>query len=90
MALGFREYLELLESRGALRAIEARVEPKYEISAHLYLNGAGPALRFERVVGSKTRVVGNLLCSRERIALGLGIPTIELQRKIVAARGNFA
>ena len=87
MALGFREYLELLEGRGALRAIETSVDPKYEISAHLYLNGPGPALRFEHVAGSRMRVVGNLLCSRERIALGLGIPTIELQRKIVAAIG---
>ena len=87
MALGFREYLELLEGRGALRAIETSVDPKYEISAHLYLNGAGPALRFEHVAGSRMRVVGNLLCSRERIALGLGIPSIELQRKIVAAIG---
>ena len=62
MALGFREYLELLEERGALRAIETSIDPKYEISAHLYLNGPGPALRFEDVAGSEMRVVGNLLC----------------------------
>src|SRR3989442_13760338 len=85
MALGFRQSLELLEARGALRAIETSIDPKYEISARLYLNGHGPALRFEHVAGSEMRVVGSLLCSRERIALGLGIPTIELQRKIVAA-----
>ena len=87
MALGFREYLELLEGRGALRAVEASVDPKYEISAHLYLNGPGPALRFERVAGSQMRVVGNLLCSRERIALGLQCTVAQLQQKIVAAIG---
>ena len=87
MPLGFRDYLQLLEGRGALRAIEARVDPKYEISAHLYLNGAGPALRFERVAGSQMRVVGNLLCSRERIALGLQCTVAQLQQKIVAAIG---
>jgi 2,5-furandicarboxylate decarboxylase 1 len=65
--------------------IGAAVAPKYEISAHLALNGAGPALRFDKVAGSDMRVVGNLLCSRERIAAGLGMPLQELQSRIVRA-----
>ncbi len=80
-----RKFLAILEKRGELRKIAARVDPKYVISAHLCLNGAGPALRFERVAGSTMQVVGNLLCSRERIALGLGTSVGELQRKIAAA-----
>ena len=77
----------MLAERGELRSIEAAVDPRYEISAHLTLNGAGPALRFERVAGSAMRVVGNLLCSRERTALGLGTSVAALQERIVAAIG---
>jgi 4-hydroxy-3-polyprenylbenzoate decarboxylase len=80
-----RKFLARLEERGELRKITESVDPKYEISAYLCLTGAGPALRFGRVAGSEISIVGNLLCSRERIALGLATSTIELQRKIVAA-----
>ena len=80
-----RKFLARLEERGELRRIAESVDPKHEISAYLCLNGAGPALKFERVAGSEISIVGNLLCSRERIALGLATSTIELQRKIVAA-----
>lgn len=80
-----RGYLRLLEERGALRSFEASVEPRFEISAYFCVNGAGPALKFARVAGSEMSVVGNLLCSRERIALGLGTSTAELQQRIVGA-----
>jgi 4-hydroxy-3-polyprenylbenzoate decarboxylase len=80
-----RKYLSLLAERGQLRAISAQVDPRYEISAYLDINGAGPALKFERVAGSEMQVVGNLLCSRRRIALGLDCAEKELQGKIVAA-----
>ncbi|MGH8667610.1 MAG: UbiD family decarboxylase domain-containing protein, partial [Burkholderiales bacterium] len=82
-----RAYLEMLAARGELRQVEESVDPRYEISAHLALNGAGPALRFERVAGSEMKVVGNLLCSRERIALGLGTQVPGLQEEIAAAIG---
>ena len=80
-----RKFLALLEKRGELRNLAGRVDPRYEISAYLALNGAGPALRFASVAGSRMNVVGNLLCSRERIALGLGTTVGGLQRKIAAA-----
>src|SRR5256714_8005351 len=82
---GMRKFLGALAERGLLRAISAEVNPQYEVSAYLCLNGAGPALKFERVAASGMSVVGNLLPSRERIALGLETSTSELQRKIVAA-----
>lgn len=82
-----REYIALLAARGGLRVVADEVDARYEISAHLALNGAGPALRFDRVAGSGMRVIGNLLCSRERIALGLGTAVDRLQDGIVAAIG---
>ena len=83
-----RKFLALLEDRGELRKISESVDPRYEVSAYLCLNGAGPALKFERVAANAMPIVANLLCSRERIALGLGTSTLELQQRIVAAIGN--
>jgi 4-hydroxy-3-polyprenylbenzoate decarboxylase len=61
------------------------VDPRFEISAHLCLAGDGPALRFDRVLGSDIRVFGNLLASRERIALGLRTRQAQLQDRLLAA-----
>lgn len=80
-----REFLALLEERGELRRVSERVDPRFEISAYFCLTGAGPALLFERIAGSDMKIVGNLLCSRERIALGLGTSVSELQRTIFTA-----
>jgi 2,5-furandicarboxylate decarboxylase 1 len=80
-----RSYLAQLEARGSLKTVIEEVDPVHEISAHFCLNGGGPALRFERVSGHGMRVFGNLLCDRERIALGLGTPVGALQDRIVAA-----
>ncbi len=82
-----RAYLAQLERAGMLRSVATAVDPRFEISAHLALAGAGPALRFERVTGHRMRVFGNLLCSRERIALGIGTTVARLQQRIVAAIG---
>ena len=82
-----RAYLEMLAERGELRAVGDEVAARYEIAAHLALAGARTALRFERVAGSTMAVVGNVLPTRERIALGLGSTVAELQGKIVAAIG---
>jgi 4-hydroxy-3-polyprenylbenzoate decarboxylase len=80
-----RAYLAALEARGWLRSIDAPVSPHFEISAHFCLAGAGPALRFERVTGHGMRVFGNLLPSRERIALGLGVSQADLQQRLLRA-----
>ena len=84
-AQSVRAYLSQLEAHGLLKRIAQRVDPNFEISAHLCLAGNGPALRFDRVAGSELAVFGNLLCSRERIALGLGVAQNDLQRKLVSA-----
>jgi 4-hydroxy-3-polyprenylbenzoate decarboxylase len=83
-----RAYLAQLDRRGWLRSVGEAVDPRFEIAAHLCLAGAGPALRFDRVAGHDMRVFGNLLCNRERIALGLGTTVARLQERIVAAIGS--
>ena len=80
-----RAYLAELESRGWLQAVPGPVEPRFEISAHLCRTGSGPALRFERIAGHEMRAFANLLCDRERIALGLRVPQVALQARLVGA-----
>ena len=84
-AQSVRAYLSELDKRGWLKRIAQPVDPRFEISAHLCLAGDGPALRFDRVVGTDLRVFGNLLASRERIALGLGVHEAQLQDTLLSA-----
>lgn len=84
-AQSVRAYLSELDKRGWLKRIAQPVDPRFEISAHLCLARNGPALRFDRVVGSDLRVFGNLLASRERIALGLGAQEAQLQDRLLSA-----
>jgi 2,5-furandicarboxylate decarboxylase 1 len=84
-AQSVRAYLSDLDARGWLLAIGEPVAPRFEVSAHLCNAGKGPALRFDRILGSELKVFGNLLCTRERIALGLDAPLEGVQRKLVQA-----
>jgi 4-hydroxy-3-polyprenylbenzoate decarboxylase len=74
-----REFIDLLESKGELRRIKAPVSPKLEISeiAGRVMHAGGPALLFENVSGSAFPVSINLLGSRRRMALALGVEDIE-------------
>jgi 2,5-furandicarboxylate decarboxylase 1 len=47
--------------------------------------GAGPAILFERVRGYDVPAVGNVLSSRRKMALALGVPTEELLPTLVRA-----
>lgn len=82
-----RRFLATLTGREALRIISKPASVDFEISAYLSLIGDGPALLFENIPGHDLRVVGNLLPTRERIALGLETAVADLQRKIVNAIG---
>jgi 4-hydroxy-3-polyprenylbenzoate decarboxylase len=80
-----RRFLDALAGRSALRTIAKPASVDFEISAYLGLIGDGPALVFERIPGHGLRVVGNLLPTRDRIALGLGTEVADLQRKLIRA-----
>jgi 4-hydroxy-3-polyprenylbenzoate decarboxylase len=84
-AQSVRAYLGELDARGSLQAVTERVDPRFEISAYLCRAGNGPALRFENVGGHEMHVFGNLLNSRERIALGLNVDRHRLQSRIMDA-----
>jgi 2,5-furandicarboxylate decarboxylase 1 len=68
-----RAVLARLEAERELIRIPEPVSLRYELSALLAAADDGPALLFEQVEGSDMPVVGGVLGSRERIALGLGV-----------------
>jgi 4-hydroxy-3-polyprenylbenzoate decarboxylase len=75
-----RQYLDLLESRGMLRRVKARVSPVLEIPEILrrLMKSGGPAVLFEDVEGSPGwRVAGNIFCCEDAVKLGLGVSSLD-------------
>ncbi len=72
---GLRDFIEELNRRGDLISVPHPLDTRYEISAVLSEMGKkeAPAILFERVRGHQLPVVGNLLGTRKRLALALGI-----------------
>jgi UbiD family decarboxylase len=68
-----RKLISTLESAGELQRVRRKVDPRFELGAVLSLRDRGPAQLFESTGDSGMPVVGNLLSSRARFALGLGI-----------------
>ena len=72
---GIKDFIARLDKTGDLLTIRAPVDPKYEISTLLSESGKkeGPAILFEKVKGHSLPVVGNLLGTRKRLAMALGV-----------------
>jgi 2,5-furandicarboxylate decarboxylase 1 len=80
-----RGLIAALEARGELHRVSRNVDPKFELGAVLALRDRGNAQLFEKVGASPIPVIGNLLTTRERFALGLGIPVAELDGQLATA-----
>jgi 4-hydroxy-3-polyprenylbenzoate decarboxylase len=82
-----RAFLAAIEDAGQLVTISQPVKLDYEVAA--CLSESASALRFERVeddAGSrKMQIVGNLLNSRPRFAMGISITTDAMQASLLAA-----
>lgn len=72
---GLREFINHLESLGELKRVSAPVDPKCEIAAVLEQleKKGGPAVLFEEVKGYAMPLAANLLGTRKRLALALGM-----------------
>jgi 2,5-furandicarboxylate decarboxylase 1 len=72
---GLNDFIECLKENGELLAFSAPLAPKFEISAVLSElgNKEAPALLFEKVKGYKFPVIGNLLGTKRRLSMALGI-----------------
>ena len=74
-----REFIGLLEKRGELARVKARVSPLLEITqiTDKISKANGPALLFESVEGSRMPVLMNAFGSAGRMALALGVDSVE-------------
>jgi len=77
-----REFISELEKKGLLKRIRAEVDPYLEIAeitdrVSKEKGAKNTALYFEKVKGSSFPVVTNALGSMERMAMGLGVGSID-------------
>jgi len=79
-----RDFIRVLEQRGALKRIQTPVSPRLEITeiCDRTLRRGGPALLFEKPSGFSIPLLGNLFGSTERVALGMGAADISALRDI--------
>jgi 4-hydroxy-3-polyprenylbenzoate decarboxylase len=73
-----------LESRGLLHRISRELDPYLEITevCDRTLKAEGPALLFEKPLGSQIPLLGNLFGTPERVALGMGADSVGALREI--------
>ncbi|MGA2463498.1 MAG: UbiD family decarboxylase [Thermodesulfobacteriota bacterium] len=83
MSRSLRDFLNELDSRGELLRVRKEVDPRFEMAAVMWKLERGQAVLFERVKGYSVPIVGNLLNSRKRIALSLGVEEADILRKCV-------
>jgi 4-hydroxy-3-polyprenylbenzoate decarboxylase len=79
-----REFLQLLESRGALKHVGAPIDPRLEMTeiCDRTLKGGGPAILFDHPKGYQVPVLGNLFGTPERVAWGMGAESTEALREV--------
>ena len=84
-----RAFLSVLADAGDLVTIPEPVSLDYDVAACLAQADGGPALQFQRVTGAAgdaaLPVVGNLLNSLPRFALGMGSTVRAMQGALIAA-----
>ncbi len=74
-----RDFIRVLERRGELKRISFPVDPVLEITefADRAVKSGGPALLFEKPVGSRVPVLINAFASTRRMEIALQVDTVE-------------
>ncbi len=85
MDQGLRPILNNFKRAGQLHCIDQEIDPRYELGVLLLLQDRGPSLFFRNIKGYRIPIVGNLLNSRNKIALGLGVERKRLQAICIKA-----
>src|SRR5689334_20019659 len=67
-----RSFLKILEAKKELLKITNKVDPKFEIAAIASKCSNSHAVLFEKVQGSRMRVVSNILTKRSSFSLAVG------------------
>lgn len=78
--MSLRSALERYRAAGQLIEARAPVDPRFEVAAALWQVAAGPA-----VVFPQPGIVGNMLNSRRKLAVALGLEPEGVQPRLVAA-----
>ncbi len=79
-----RDFIAQLEAQGELKRIAQPIDPNLEMTevCDRTLRSEGPALLFEKPVGSDIPVLGNLFGTPQRVAMGMGADSVEALREI--------
>ena len=79
-----RDFIAQLEQRGELKRIAVQVDPRLEMTeiCDRVLKQQGPALLFEKPMGFRMPVLGNLFGTPLRVALGMGKNDVAELREI--------
>jgi 2,5-furandicarboxylate decarboxylase 1 len=72
---GLKDFIEYLKENGELLTLATPLSPKFEISTVISELGKkeAPAIFFEKVKGYEFPVIGNLLGTKRRLSMALGI-----------------
>src|SRR4051812_15302249 len=75
-----RAFLQALDQQGELAHIPVEVDPRFEVGAvcRESLASDGPGLLFQQVKGTPYRLATNLMATRQRVAIALGIGPEEI------------
>lgn len=85
MSQDLRSVLERYEVEGHLLRIRAAIHWEYEVASVLWRLSAGPTVVFENIADYPVPIVGNLLNTRDKLALACRVSIDELQSEILAA-----
>jgi 2,5-furandicarboxylate decarboxylase 1 len=80
-----RGALATYEAAGLLLRIKEPVDWEFEAAGVLWRLARGPAVVLENVPGYSGSLVGNVLNTRDKLAVALGVPAEEGQQRIAAA-----
>ena len=79
-----RDFIARLESMGELVRVGAEVSPRLEMTeiCDRVLRAGGPAILFEHPTGHRIPVLGNLVGTPRRVALGMGADSVDALRGV--------
>ena len=91
MEKSLRAFIAQLERKRELIRITEEIDPKYEISGVLKIldKEEGPAVIFEKPKGYTIPVVGNLMSTRKRLAMALGVDEKDLIEEYLRRKENL-
>jgi len=83
---GIWDFVEYLRDHGELLSISTPLDPRFEISTVLSELGKkeAPAILFEKVKGYEFPVVGNLLGTKKRLSMALGVDPEHLFEEVLS------